>query len=196
MTAVPPSRYLVFLAIALGGCLADLLTKSWIFSRLGMPSGQRIWIWEGYFGFETSLNEGALFGIGQGMVVFFAVLSLAALIGIVYWLFVYGAALDWLLTIALGAMTAGILGNLYDRLGLHGLRWHHPPRLGEPVYAVRDWILIQVNDQLQWPNFNIADSLLVVGAGLILWHAFTTPDPAQAAKQEKPSSEPNTAPKA
>jgi len=188
MTAVPPSRYLVFLAIALGGCLADLLTKSWIFSRLGMPSGERLWIWQGHIGLETSLNEGALFGIGQGMVVFFAVLSLVALIGIVIWLFYYGAALDWLLTIALGAMTAGILGNLYDRLGLHGLKWHHPPRVGEPVYAVRDWILLQANERLQWPNFNIADSLLVIGGALILWHAFTTPDPS-AAKQP---SEPDT----
>ena len=45
---------------------------------------------------------------------------------------------------------------------------------GSPIYAVRDWILLQWNDAWRWPNFNIADSLLVVGAILLLWHAYAT----------------------
>ena len=89
-----------------------------------------MWLWDNVFGLTTSLNEGALFGIGQGRVALFAALSIVALIGILYWLFVAGAAEDLLLTVALGPVTAGILGNLYDRLGLPGLISE-----GEPVYA-------------------------------------------------------------
>src|ERR1700722_14148286 len=69
MKTVQPSRYVLFLLIAIGGCAGDLLTKSWIFDRLKMPHRQPTeWLWQGVFGFTTSLNEGALFGIGQGQV--------------------------------------------------------------------------------------------------------------------------------
>ena len=66
--AVPLSRYLVFFALALGVCAADLASKRWMFDHLGMP-GLRgpWWIWKGVFGFWTSLNEGALFGMGQSL---------------------------------------------------------------------------------------------------------------------------------
>jgi signal peptidase II len=40
-----------------------------------------------------------------------------------------------------------------------------------PTNAVRDWILLRYG-AFTWPNFNIADSLLVCGAGLLLWHSF------------------------
>jgi signal peptidase II len=70
MKAVPASRYFLFGAIACAGCALDLWTKSWIFDSLGMP-GQRPsrWLIGEIFGFTTSLNEGALFGIGQGSLV-------------------------------------------------------------------------------------------------------------------------------
>jgi signal peptidase II len=173
MRAVPANRYVFFILLAAGGLTADLWTKAWAFSSLGMPGGEQHWLWEGHVGFETSLNEGALFGIGQGQVTLFATLSVVALGGIVAWLFYAGAAQDLLLTIALGMVTGGILGNLYDRLGMHGLS-----RDGEPIHAVRDFVLWQVNERWRWPNFNIADSLLVCGAGLLLWHAYRTGDGA------------------
>lgn len=172
---VPTSRYLVFFAIAVAGCSIDLATKRWMFDWLGPPRPgpvERIfWIWPEYVGLQTSLNQGALFGIGQGKVLLFASLSVVAAIGIPIWLFYGGAARDWLLCIALGCITAGVFGNLYDRLGLHGLMANVPPHIGTPVRAVRDFILLQVNNQLRWPNFNVADSLLVCGAGLLFWHA-------------------------
>ena len=130
------------------------------------------WLIDNVFGFTTSLNKGALFGIGQGQVALFAALSVVALLGILYWLFVSGAAHDLLLTIALGSVCAGIFGNLYDRLGLPGLTWDSPDRRGEAVYAVRDWLHFQIQGLIDWPIFNIADSLLVCGAGLLIWHAF------------------------
>ena len=51
-----------------------------------------------------------------------------------------------------------------------------PMRAGEQVYAVRDWILLQYNARWVWPNFNIADALLVCGTCLLLVQGFfTTP---------------------
>lgn len=173
MKAVPPSRYVVFLAIALGGCAIDLATKSWIFRVLPYPCGEPWWLWQGVFGFQTSLNEGALFGFGQGGWAIFSALSVLAAFGILYWLFCLGAAQQWPLTTALACVTAGILGNLYDRVGLPGLTWPygHPTHpAGTPVHAVRDWILVMIG-KWPWPTFNVADSLLVCGAALLIGHA-------------------------
>ena len=171
--AVPPNRYVIFLLLAGFGLGADLGTKSWAFGRLGMPDqNSRLVVVDGVLALETSLNEGALFGFGQGKVTLFAALSVVAALGIVYWLFAAGAAYDLLLTIALGCVMAGICGNLYDRLGLPGLTWSYPTqRVDEPVRAVRDWIHFKIDDVIDWPVFNIADSLLVCGAALLLWHA-------------------------
>lgn len=122
---VPTSRYLLFGAIACFGCAIDLLTKKWAFDRLGMPHQRpSLWLVDEIFGFTTSLNEGALFGFGQGQGLLFSGLSFAAGVGIFYWLFVAGAAHNRLLTAALGCVTGGIMGNLYDRLGLPGLTWN------------------------------------------------------------------------
>jgi signal peptidase II len=167
MEAVLAYRYGLFFAIAAAGVAADVATKSWIFNWLGMP-GQRdvFWVWQDRVGLQTSLNEGALFGIGQGGVPVFAALSVLAALGILFWLFRGGAARDLLLTVALACIMAGILGNLYDRLGLPGLVLH-----GKPVHAVRDWILVMIFDR-PWPNFNVADSTLVCGAILMVWHAW------------------------
>jgi len=181
MQGPPPNRYVIFFSIAVLGCLADLATKTWVFSRLGLPGGKTFWIVDGIFGFQTSLNEGALFGIGQGMVWLFAVLSIAAAVGILVRLFYYGAASDLLLTIALGAIMAGILGNLFDRLGLPGLT----DGKGDRVFAVRDWILV-CYQQFHWPNFNIADSLLVCGAATLALHMFLQDRAAIKRSQARP----------
>lgn len=195
MKAVPASRYFAFLVIATLGFAIDLATKSWLFAWLGMP-GQNAsyWLVDEIFGFTTSLNEGALFGMGQGKVNLFAMLSVVAAIGILYWLFWAGAAQDWLLTIALGAVTAGIFGNLYDRLGMPGLVWT-PPDLrghapGEPVFAVRDWIHFKIDTlHFDWPIFNIADSLLVCGAGLLIVHSIW----GDLSAKQQASPQPNAA---
>ena len=171
--SVPPSRYVAFVVIAAVGCALDLWVKSWMFAELGMPvRDKKWWIWEGVFGFQTSLNQGALFGMGQGFTWLFATLSVLAAFMVLYWLFWLRAARDWLLCIALAGITAGVFGNLYDRLGLHGLAWPAGYELeGQPLYAVRDYILVMIGEY-HWPNFNIADSLLVGGAGLLIWHSF------------------------
>jgi signal peptidase II len=169
MKSVPANRYAVFFLVAALGCAIDLWTKRWIFDRLGFPCQQPEWLIGNLVGLQTSLNFGALFGIGQGQVWLFAALSIAAALAILWWLFLAGAACDALLNLALAAIMAGILGNLYDRLGF----WSHPA-IPPGTCAVRDWILCQYNGWT-WPNFNIADSLLVCGAATLFWHSFRQP---------------------
>lgn len=188
---VPWSRYAVFLALTCAGLAADLVTKAWVFSW-PTPLGEIYWIVPGYFGFQSSLNEGALFGMGQGQVGVFAAISIVAAIAIPVWLFVWRAARDWWLAITLGLVMGGVLGNLYDRLGLPGLRWAYPEeRIGEPVYAVRDWILIQASDAWRWPNFNIADSLLVAGAILLFLRAWC--EPSESKESDDTDADPRPA---
>jgi signal peptidase II len=183
--SVPRSRLVLFTVIAVGGCAVDLLTKHWIFERLGFPARQPIWLIDEVLSLETSLNEGALFGIGQGFVALFATLSILAAIWIIYWLFVRRAAHDWWLTLALACIMAGIFGNLYDRLGLPGMTWPMATathEVGDRVYAVRDWIHFQYKS-FDWPIFNIADSLLVCGAALLAAQSFRTEPVAKPSSQ-------------
>jgi signal peptidase II len=188
MDRLPTNRFLLFAIPASLGCAADLLTKAWMFSWPELRDGGTHWFWTGHVGLQLSWNEGALFGMGQGMVWLFAALSVAAAIAIPVWLFWCGVARDALLTVALGSVMGGVLGNLYDRLGLHGEVWPAGARADTPIYAVRDWILWQLNDRWRWPNFNIADSLLVVGACAIFFHLLRQPASPEIQPGEAASS--------
>ena len=99
------------------------------------------------------------FGLGQGGVSILACISGLAAVAILIWLTLGGASRDRWLSCTLGLILGGILGNLYDRLGLWGER------------GVRDFILFRY-EQYTWPNFNVADMLLICGAALMMWHAF------------------------
>jgi signal peptidase II len=173
---IPASRHLLFWSLAALGAIADLWTKHWMFSQADLLAGETRWLWPGYAGFQLSLNEGALFGMGQGNVWLFALCSSAAAIAIPTWLFAFGGARDRALTIVLGCILGGVIGNLYDRIGLPGLQWSdfNPHRAGESVYAVRDFVLLawkwdeDWRHRIVWPNFNLADSLLVCGAMALL----------------------------
>lgn len=182
LACVPSGRYVLFVVAAAVGLSVDLATKHYFFAQPDLRGGAIWWQWKGHAGIQLSLNEGALFGMGQGNVWIFATMSCLAAVAIPTWLFVFRAARDAWLTIALGFVMAGVLGNLYDRLGLHGEIWPAgAPRAGETVHAVRDWVLWQVSDHWRWPNFNIADSLLVVGAGMLFLHALLQPQAPKAA---------------
>jgi signal peptidase II len=172
-SALPVSRYVVFFTLAALGCTVDLWTKHAIFQWRGLPQhGNIYWLIENRFGIETSVNPGALFGMGAGFWPLFAALSVVALAGIITWLFAFRAAFDRWITVALGLVSGGIIGNLYDRLGL----WDTSGLIPELQHGVRDWILFvwpEIKLQIfnPWPNFNIADSLLVTGAIMLVVHA-------------------------
>jgi len=191
MDRFPRTRYLLFAVPAAVGLAADLASKSWYFSQPDLRAGNIRWLWQDHIGVQLSWNEGALFGMGQGKVWLFVTLSLIAATAIPVWLFWFRAARDAWLTFALGCVSGGILGNLYDRMGLHGEVWPAvSPRAGERVHAVRDWILWQVNSEWRWPNFNIADSLLVSGAILMFVYAMIHPAATSEVAQEKATSPP------
>jgi signal peptidase II len=167
---------LIFFSICLFGFAADILTKSSIFATYFHPYQPPIQHWwiDGILGIETTTNPGALFGMFAGYRVLFAGLSIVALICIAAWLFVFGGARDRWLTITLAIISGGILGNLYDRLGF-GYRTEYPTEIR---YNVRDWIHFRVAGISwldPWPNFNVADSLLVCGAILLVLHSLFGP---------------------
>ena len=195
MRSIPVSRHVLFWSLAALGLAADLGTKAWMFSRPDLLAGQTRWIWPNHVGFQLSLNQGALFGMGQGNVWFFAACSIAAAIVIPTWLFVFGGAKDRALTIVLGCILGGVIGNLYDRVGLPGLEWdsfqhlNYNENLPGRVYAVRDFVLLARTWPPRsrwdvWPNFNLADSLLVCGALALLVLSMRKPA-AQTAAEPK-----------
>ncbi|MDA7979027.1 MAG: signal peptidase II [Pirellulales bacterium] len=188
MTQAPAKRHFVlFAVVAVLGLSLDLASKSYAFHKLGHPSvngGKEAWLIEGFCGFQTSLNEGALFGLGQGYAWAFITLAFVALLGIGSWFALGAPGKDKLLTVVLAMLVAGILGNLYDRMGLPAWEgdWTWPVdtintragiehAAGDRIYAVRDFILFRFGSY-QWPNFNIADSLLVCGVALMFLHAY------------------------
>jgi signal peptidase II len=116
------------------------------------------------------VNQGALFGLGNDYQLyansFFALVSVTAAAAIAAWSLRPTACRDGWLCTALGLILAGTLGNLFDRMVFGG---------------VRDFFYFY---WFEWPVFNVADCFLVVGAGLLLLQAFTTPATDKPKAQE------------
>src|SRR5207248_359205 len=78
--SLPLSRYLVYFALAAACCAGDLFSKAAVFRWRGLPQPHNEWwIFAKHFGIETSVNPGALFGMGAGWWWLFALLSVLAL---------------------------------------------------------------------------------------------------------------------
>lgn len=112
--AHPPAHLRLWL-VAAGGVGLDLWSKHWAFHTLGQGHEARRVVIPYVLEFQTMFNSGALFGIGPGQTTFFIVASILAL-GLVLWMFAQNPPRRWLLQIALGAILAGALGNMYDRV--------------------------------------------------------------------------------
>lgn len=162
--------WLLFAGVTIVALGSDLGSKAWIFDRLGMPgTAPPIELVPRILRLQTNLNEGALFGMGQGFGILFAGISVLAIGGILGMLARATTRAERPLVIALGLIAGGILGNLYDRLGLPQLVWHAPrERAGQSVRAVRDWIHFELPGVIDWPIFNLADTWLVIGAAIMV----------------------------
>ncbi len=177
------ARWVLFVALAVGGTAIDLVTKQWVFSWRGLPGEMPpFWLIEPYVGVETAVNPGALFGMGAGFGTVFAALSLVAAVAICVWVGKFRAIESLWLVFALGMVMGGIFGNMYDRLGL----WNPPAVMPQWSSGVRDWILLQYSPELVWPNFNIADSLLVCGAIMLAIHSLFQPSAPQDETGDSP----------
>ncbi len=139
---------LLFFALALGGAGLDLLTKHWAFAH--NPYGLEIPIIEGFFSYGKTLNPGIIFGgftRAPALWKWISVLAVPAILAI----FFSVRRPKWILTISLGMILAGTIGNMYDRLAYD---------------AVRDFIKFYVREKV-WPLFNLADSFICVGVFLL-----------------------------
>ncbi len=176
----------------------DLWSKHQVFAALGCPGvlpGPGVHpVWKGQvlgvavqFQLETTLNFGALWGMGQGQTWFFASLSVVAVCVIGYFVRNGQATASWWLTIAAGLLLAGTLGNLFDRLGLHGLK----DAQGQSIRAVRDFLDFWFFGNFHWATFNFADTYLVVGAIMLVVHSFLVPpeEPTTAGSAASPKPE-------
>ena len=166
MACYPRTRIVVYAFLTTLALATDLLSKSLVFDRLGGVFQGTGWLIDTWLKFElhTSLNPGALWGMGQGFAPGFALLSIVAFLGINYWLFIRVAASSLWLTVALALVSGGALGNCYDRLGWHG---EHFPNETKPAMAVRDFLRFRFGTY-DYPIFNIADSFLVAGAIMLM----------------------------
>jgi signal peptidase II len=175
---VGPGRFFLFWGIAVGGLAFDLATKSLVFSWIGPPPAAPVVLVPQVLELHTSQNRGALWGFGAelpGSSLIFAGLSVVAAIIICYWLFFLRAAASGVLTIALGLIMAGALGNCYDRL----------------VFGhVRDFVHFHVDAiGFDCAIFNFADNMLVAGALTLVLYAMRPEIQSSAGPVEPVQSE-------
>lgn len=149
---VSKNRYILLIAIAGLVLLLDQLTKLYIVSRFSLY--ESVTIIEDFFHITYIRNPGAAFGIFAGSVAafripFFLTISFIAVVGM---LFFYKTVTENLLRIALSLILGGALGNMIDRA-----------RLGEVI----DFIDVHWYSN-HWPAFNVADSAITIGVGLMI----------------------------
>lgn len=191
----------IFAVLAIVGLVVDLWTKRVTFDPEFVPGARRP-IAGGWATFEltTSFNEGALFGVGQGLTWLFALLSLVAVAGVFFWLFWLGGCSSIWLSVALGLILAGTLGNLYDRAGCHGEVYPDGTvRVGETRYAVRDFLLFtfgrpgtRIGQRYHYPVFNFADAFLVTGAIMLVLKSFRAEEGEEDESSTSSASSPGT----
>jgi signal peptidase II len=139
-------RRIAFLAIATVVALADQITKRLALSLLEVEERVEVL---GFFGWRLTFNTGGAFGVLSSFPQFFFIASLVIVAVVLFW--------GWrgrFSVVPLGLILGGGVGNLLDRL----LR---PP--GPMRGRVVDFI-----DLTYWPTFNLADSAIVLGVGLLI----------------------------
>src|SRR5438105_9827945 len=153
------------LLIALSVVVLDRLAK-WVVAR-NIALHDSIQVIPDFFRITHVENRGAAFGLfadspSQWKIATLVVFSVVSLLII--------SALLWKNShsmsttgIGLALILGGAVGNLWDRL----VSGH-----------VVDFLLFYIG-QYQWPAFNVADSAIVIGAGLLVFEILSTKSPAQ-----------------
>lgn len=153
--------HLLFWSMMAGGLALDLWTKKAIFDWL--KPYETYPIIDGFIRLIIAVNDGAAFNLFAGKPFFLAAISFIAMAGILV-VFLFSGGMNKLVHIALGLFAAGVCGNLYDRIFKEG--------------SVRDFIDVY-RGNYHWPTFNVADSLLCIGVGLLVISTLFTEKPAQ-----------------
>jgi signal peptidase II len=150
---MPPKFQVALIAFAVALFL-DVLTKYLVNANL--TYSDRIPVIEGFFYLTHVRNTGAAFGLFHDSpavlrLTFFIGISTCAIALIIQFLRKLAPG-DRLSALALGLILGGAVGNLIDRI-----------RLGEVV----DFLHFDLWGGYSWPDFNVADSAIVVGVALL-----------------------------
>ena len=149
--------------VALAAAGADQLTKSFVAGRLTLGDAVEI---AGPFAIHHVRNTGIAFGLFSDSTSIVIVLTAVA-IGAMVAFFARSGRRHPLLPVAVGLVLGGSISNLVDRL-----------RLG----YVTDFL-----DLDYWPAFNLADTFIVVGVG-VLFVSFVAADRSSPAVGTSPLS--------
>jgi signal peptidase II len=136
---------MLFLVVSLLTLLVDQASKAYIMKKMFL--GQSFPVIANIFHITYIQNPGAAFGFLANRTAFFIIISLLVIAGIIIF-YLKHQLKKGIMPVAMGLIAGGALGNLLDRI-----------RFGEVV----DFIDLRV-----WPVFNLADSAIVVGAGLFI----------------------------
>jgi signal peptidase II len=163
MTATTTSNpRLKLLLISVAVFIADRLTKGWIVSHI--PSGQDITVIPRFFRLTHVYNNGAAFSLFadtpspdrvRWMLIAFSIVAIAIVLAV---LWKAGRVVNTT-SIALALILGGAAGNLYDRLASR--------------YVI-DFLAFNIFGY-HYPDFNVADSCIVIGACLLLLEVFRAP---------------------
>lgn len=152
---------------------SDQLTKAAVLKFL--HSSQERVIIPGFFKFVHWVNTGAAWSLFHDKNTLLAIVSFVAFIGLVIWRNHFDTK-TVLGQISLGLLFGGILGNLFDRL--------HPDRQ-HVIDFLRFYIERRGGEEVGFPAFNIADSAICVGVGLLFilsWRNNTARVPSDEAR--------------
>ena len=194
-TPTPRSAtWLAFGGVALLGLALDQLTKQWAWTRL--RGHDPLVIVEGVVELAYAFNPGTAFGtlrqLGDARPLILGTAVAAMIYMVVLVARLRPLRAGCVAAGALGLMFGGAAGNLIDRLARHDsvrtrihervefdLLIEHPTQLADALAKGRfyldierpgvvDFIVVHLGGERAWPAFNLADSWLVVGVGLLL----------------------------
>lgn len=129
--------------------ILDRITKSFIMST--MKEGESISVWYNFCCLSYIKNQGIAFGLFPTHKNFFIIITIIIICILVYYWKSISKNNLWL-QIAIGFILGGALGNLWDRIAFG---------------SVIDFIDIGYLNH-RWPAFNLADSMICIGVGIIL----------------------------
>ena len=140
---------IIYAAIILCGIGLDQLTKYLAVTNLPIDASPDVKVWEGVFHIRCISNDGAAFGMLDEHRWIFMTVSTVVIIAMLGFMAVKRREIPTSLGIALSMVISGGIGNMIDRVALG--------------YVV-DFIYFVPID---FPCFNVADSLVCVGACLM-----------------------------
>jgi signal peptidase II len=140
--------FVIHYIIALFVILLDQFTK-WLIVKK-MELGESIEIIENVLYITSHRNRGAAWGILQGQMWFFYIITIVVIIGIIYYMHTHAKGKP-LLRLSLAFMLGGAIGNFIDRVFRK-----------EVVDFINTYIFTY-----DFPIFNIADSSLTIGVVLL-----------------------------